>query len=93
MTRIRTSKPSQGRAGRNIRASGNAPKWVAIAATSGVGTVARVGWSFLRVKKRAQGADPVFRDQLTAVGMGREQADELSAAYLSNVRIRRLVGF
>jgi hypothetical protein len=63
-----------------------------MAATSGLGAVARVGWSFLRVKKRAQGADPVFRGQLTAAGMGTEQAEGLSSAYLSNVRLRRLVG-
>ena len=63
-----------------------------MAATAGLGAAARVGWSFLRVKKRAQGADPVFRGQLMAAGMGPEQADELSKAYLSNVRLRRLVG-
>jgi len=63
-----------------------------MAATAGISAAARVGWSFLRVKKRAQGADPVFRGQLTAAGMGPEQADELSKAYLSNVRLRRLIG-
>jgi hypothetical protein len=64
-----------------------------MAATSGLGAATRVGWSFLMVKKRAQGADPVFRGQLTAAGMDPEQANELSEAYLSNVRLRRIIGF
>jgi len=63
-----------------------------MAATVGLSAVARVGWSFLRVKKRAQGADPVFRGQLRAAGIGPEQAEELSKAYLSNVRLRKLIG-
>jgi len=87
-----TSERSPDRAGLDIRASGNVPKWLAMATTVGLGAAARVGWSFLRVKKRAQGADPVFRGQLTAAGMGPKQADELSKAYLSNVRLRKLIG-
>ena len=90
-SRTTSEAPTEG-AGRDIRASGNIPKWLAMAATVGLSAAARVGWSFLRVKKRAQGADPVFRGQLTAAGMGPEQADELSKAYLSNVRLRKLIG-
>jgi len=63
-----------------------------MATTSGLVAALRVGWSYLWVKKRAQGADPVFRGQLRAAGMGPEQADELSEVYLSNVRLRRLIG-
>jgi hypothetical protein len=88
----RTSDRPAVAGGATLRASGDAPKWVAVATTSGLSAAAKLGWGFLKVKKRAQGADAVFRGQLRAAGMGPEQTDELSSAYLSSVRLRRLVG-
>jgi ABC-type long-subunit fatty acid transport system fused permease/ATPase subunit len=74
-----------------MRAQGNIPKWVAVAISMGTVATVRVGWAFLRAKKKAQRAERRFRRQLVSGGMDEEMARQLAERYIETVRLRKLV--
>ena len=67
------------------------PRYVALALSKAPGAALRVGWSWLRVKKKAQRAEKLFRKRLEAAGMEKELARRLAERYASTVKLRKLM--
>jgi hypothetical protein len=53
--------------------------------------ILKVGWRYLRVKKKAQRAEIQFRKKLMASGMDQETAYKLADKYASTVSIRQFL--
>lgn len=66
-------------------------RYVGIALRKGPKVMLKIGWRYLKVKKKAQRAEALFRERLLASGMDADQADRLSERYSSTVSIRQLL--
>ena len=64
---------------------------IGVVLAKGPRVVLKIGWRFLRVKKKAQRAEIQFRKKLMASGMDREMAYRLADKYASTVSIRQLL--
>jgi hypothetical protein len=66
-------------------------KYVGIALRKGPRVMLKIGWRYLKVKKKAQRAETLFRQRLLASGMQADLADRLADKYASTVSIRQLL--
>lgn len=66
-------------------------KYVAMAVAKGPKIALKLGWQYLRIKKRAQRAEKVFRKKLLAAGLEKETAERLAERYASTVRLKELL--
>ena len=66
-------------------------RFAAVATTVGLVAMLRVGWAYLKAKKKAQRAEHRFRKGLIAGGMNEEMARRLSEKYIESVRLRKYI--
>ena len=66
-------------------------KYVGIALSKGPRVMLKIGWRYLKVKKKAQRAETLFKQHLLASGMEADQVDRLADQYSSTVSIRQLL--
>jgi hypothetical protein len=67
------------------------PKIFAYALAKAPGAAIRIGWKWLRVKKKAQRAEKLFRKRLESAGMDREDARRLAESYASTAKLRKFM--
>ncbi len=66
-------------------------RYATMAITVGLVALLRVGWAYLKAKKKAQRAERRFRKGLIAGGMDEEMARRLSEKYIESVRLRKYI--
>jgi hypothetical protein len=66
-------------------------KYVRLALTKAPKIVLKIGWRYLKVKRKARKAETIFRKRLLAGGMDPESAARLAEDYASTVSIRQII--
>jgi hypothetical protein len=66
-------------------------QYVTLAITKGPKVALKLGWRFLKVKKKAQRAEAIFRRRLVASGLDPETAQRLTDRYGSTVSVRSIL--
>ena len=66
-------------------------KYIAHAMAKAPSVALKIGWRYLKVKKRAQRAEKLFRKRLEASGIDRETAVKLADRYASTASIRHML--
>lgn len=71
--------------------NGEVSKYIGVAIAKGPKVMVKIGWRFLKVKRKARKAETLFKRRLIDGGMDPGSAAHLAEAYGSTVSIRQLL--